>query len=157
LFAQRRNFLRPGFYRMLRDILRFNRESVQFVEGGRWPDCNDQTTVAEFLRHRRYSREFVEHYLLPLGSAIWSCPAETFAHFPIRFIVEFYRHHGLLSLRDRPTWRVIRGGSRTYVEAILRRFSGRVFANAPIHKVRRFRDHVEITRATDCHRNLTTS
>ena len=145
LFAQRRNLVRPSFIRMLRDILRFNREAARMVLQGEWSDCRDETTVAEFVNFGRYSREFVEHYLLPMGSAIWSCPIGTFAQFPIRFIVEFYQNHGMLNLRDRPVWRVVDGGSRTYVHEILRRFSGRVLKSTPIHRVRRLADRVEVT------------
>jgi predicted NAD/FAD-binding protein len=112
LFAQRRNLLRPSFYRMLADIMRFNRDAPELVLSR---PATDETTVGEFLTRHRYSREFAEHYLLPMGAAIWSCPIGTFENFPIRFIVEFYKNHGLLSVRNRPTWRVIEGGSRNYV------------------------------------------
>ena len=112
LFAQRRNLLRPSFYRMLADIMRFNRDAPKLVLS---QPVADETTVGEFLARQRYSREFAEHYLLPMGAAIWSCPVGTFDKFPIRFIVEFYRNHGLLSVRNRPTWRVVAGGSRNYV------------------------------------------
>ena len=132
VFAQRWNLLRPSFHRMLRDIFRFNRETPDLTLP---PD--DETTVGEFLRAGRYSREFAEHYLLPMGSAVWSCPRGMFEQCPIRFIFEFYRHHGLLSLHDRPQWRVIQGGSRTYVDALLARFRGRMILNSPITKVRR--------------------
>ncbi len=118
LFAQRRNLLRPSFYRMLADIMRFNREAVAD------DSVTDETTVSEYLERRRYSREFAEQYLLPMGAAIWSCPLGTFANFPIRFIVEFYKNHGLLSVRHRPTWRVIDGGSRTYVAKMAERLIG---------------------------------
>lgn len=145
LFAQRRNLVRPSFFRMVHDILRFNRESARMVLQGEWSDCRDETTVAEFVNFGRYSREFVEHYLLPMGSAIWSCPVGTFSQFPIRFIVEFYQNHGMLNLRNRPVWRVVEGGSRTYVNEILRRFSGRVFKSTPIDRVRRLADRAEVT------------
>lgn len=115
LFAQRRNVLRPSFYRMLADILRFNREAYAD------DSATDRMTVGEYLAQRSYSREFADHYLLPMGAAIWSCPLGTFADFPIRFIIEFYRNHGLLSVRHRPTWRVIEGGSRTYVAKMAER------------------------------------
>ncbi len=115
LFAQRRNLLRPSFYRMLADIMRFNREAV--ADGS----VTDETTVGEYLARQKYSREFSENYLLPMGAAIWSCPLGTFANFPIRFIVEFYKNHGLLSVRHRPTWRVVEGGSRTYVAKMAER------------------------------------
>ncbi|RLS54654.1 MAG: FAD-dependent oxidoreductase [Planctomycetota bacterium] len=134
LFAQRRNLLRPSFYRMLRDVLRFNREAPELALG---QATSNETTVGEFLARHRYSREFAEHYLLPMGAAIWSCPLGTFENFPIQFIVEFYRNHGLLNIRDRPTWRVIQGGSRTYVEKMVQRFRDRIQLNSPIESVRR--------------------
>ncbi len=134
LFAQRRNLLRPGFYRMLRDVLRFNREAPELVLG---QATSNETTVGEFLARHRYSREFAEYYLLPMGAAIWSCPLGTFENFPIQFIIEFYRNHGLLSIRHRPTWRVIEGGSRTYVEKMVQRFRERIQLSTPIECVRR--------------------
>lgn len=147
LFAQRRNLVRPAFLRMVRDILRFNREAPELVERS---DVTNETTIAEFMRRHRYSEGFWRNYLLPMGAAIWSCPTGTFEQFPVRFIVEFYRNHGLLSVRNRPTWRVIEGGSRTYVEAMLRHFGDRVVCNAPVSRVVRgesgvtvFREHAE--------------
>lgn len=136
LFAQRRNLLRPSFHRMLYDILRFNRDAKRLLQTG------SDETVGEFIARQGYGREFRRHYLLPMGSAIWSCPLGTFAHFPIRFIAEFYENHGLLNLRDRPTWRVVSGGSKTYVDAISRGFRDRIRLSAPIVAVRRFDDHV---------------
>ena len=132
VFAQRTNLLRPGFHRMLRDILRFNREAEEVLSH---PD--ESLTVGEYLRQHVYSSQFAEHYLLPMGAAIWSCPAETFERFPIRFIVEFYRNHGLLSLDDRPVWRVIEGGSRTYVDALTAPFRDRIRLQTPIDSVLR--------------------
>ena len=142
LFAQRLNLFRPSFHRMIRDILRFNREGPELVLSR---PADDAMTVGEFLREHRYSREFADQYLLPMGAAIWSCPTGTFAEFPIRFIVEFYRNHGLLSVRHRPTWRVIEGGSRTYVAAMVPRFRDRVRLNTPVESVRRTADGVDIT------------
>lgn len=142
LFAQRRNLLRPCFYRMVRDILRFNREAPKLVLED---STFEQTTVGEFLEQHRYSREFARHYLFPMGAAIWSCPAGLFEKFPIRFIVEFYRNHGLLSLRDRPVWRVIDGGSRNYVVRMAERFRDRVRLRTPIQQVRRLPKEVLVT------------
>ncbi|MFM2094484.1 MAG: hypothetical protein RIS70_1608, partial [Planctomycetota bacterium] len=96
----------------------------------------------------RYSRQFAEQYLLPMGAAIWSCPTGTFADFPIRFIVEFYHNHGLLSVFHRPTWHVIDGGSRTYVRAMTRGFADRIRIRTPIQRVHRFSDHVLVQPAT---------
>lgn len=142
LFAQRRNLARPAFYRMLADILRFNREAPELARRG---PVTDETTVGEFLARHRYSREFADYYLLPMGAAIWSCPLGTFADFPIRFIVEFYQNHGLLSVRHRPTWHVIDGGARTYVARMASRFAGRVRLQSPIARVARTPDAVEVT------------
>lgn len=139
LFAQRSNLLRPRFYRMLKDILRFNREAPR-----RLADVADDMTVEEFLEQGGYSRQFVEHYLLPMGAAIWSCPTGIFARFPIRFIIEFYSNHGLLNLMHRPTWRVIQGGSRTYVEALTARFRDRIRLHTPVRSVRRTEDRVDV-------------
>ncbi len=139
LFAQRRNLFRPGFHRLLRDWLRFGRES-QEVEA----EADDRWSVGDYLDCRGYSREFVEQYFLPMGSAVWSCPHDDFRRFPMRFIVEFYRNHGLLSLSDRPQWRVIRGGSRRYVEALLRRLPREVVLNSPVASMHRQPDGVEL-------------
>ena len=144
LFAQRRNLLRPGFYRMLRDILRFNREAKLLAESWDARPGDSAATIGEFLSRGCYSREFMENYLLPMGSAIWSCPRGTFAEFPLEFIVRFFRNHGLLNLVDRPAWQVIAGGSRTYVQALLRRLRGQLRLSTPIERVHRFADRVEI-------------
>jgi len=140
LFAQRRNLIRPSFHRMLRDILRFHREAPALLE-----EPNSEPTVGEYLEQKRYSREFAERYLLPMGSAIWSCPTAKFSQFPMRFIVEFYKNHGLLSISHRPTWRVICGGSKTYVAALTRSFRHAIRINAPVSRVQRQRDCVMVT------------
>lgn len=142
LFAQRRNLLRPSFYRMLRDVMRFNRDAPALVLKS---PVLDETPVGEFLARHRYSREFADHYLLPMGAAIWSCPLGTFAQFPIRFIIEFFQNHGLLSVRHRPTWRTIKGGSREYVARMAQRFSDRVRLSTPIRKVQRSASEVLVT------------
>jgi uncharacterized protein len=147
LFCQKRNLFRPRFYQMLRDIWRFNRDAQQRFATGRQTEPPPELTVADFLSRGRYSREFAEHYLLPMGSAIWSCPAEAFSHFPVRFIIEFFHNHGLLSLQDRPSWRVVEGGSRNYVRAMSAKFGPAVGVRlrTPVQKVRRGPDCVEIT------------
>lgn len=136
VFAQRRNLLRPSFLLMLKDILKFNREADNIELS--------QTTVGEFLARRGYSKHFSEKYLLPMGAAIWSCPHQDFLQFPIRFILEFYANHGLLSLRDRPTWRVIAGGSKEYVKRLIEPFKACIQLNCAVRSVRRFRDTVQI-------------
>lgn len=139
LFAQRRNVLRPTFLRMLADILRFQREAVALAAM-----CPERTSVREFLAMHGYSPSFAEQYLLPMGSAIWSCPIGRFEEFPIRFLVEFFANHGLLQVRNRPTWRVIEGGSQMYVRELLRRFENPVRLRSPVARIRRSLDRVEV-------------
>ncbi|MHC4875582.1 MAG: NAD(P)/FAD-dependent oxidoreductase [Planctomycetota bacterium] len=139
LFAQKRNLLRPRFYRMIRDILRFNKESLAVLDGD-----SEDATVADYLAKHGYSREFADLYLLPMGAAIWSCPLETFGEFPIRFIVEFYHNHGLLSLKNRPQWYVVTGGSRTYVEKMIEPFRDRIHLKSPVESVTRSDDEVVV-------------
>jgi predicted NAD/FAD-binding protein len=139
LFAQRRNLLRPSFHRMLRDIIRFNREAPELLDVG-----EDSRTLGDVLRAGAYSREFVEHYLVPMGAAIWSAEPENIYRFPAQFFIRFFRNHGLLSINDRPQWRVVAGGSRSYVEALVRPFRDRIRLRSPVCVVTRYADHVEI-------------
>lgn len=140
LFSQRSNLIRPGFWRMLLEIVRFSRQASALATSP-----YREQTVEEFLLCNGYSRRFAENYLLPMGAAIWSCPTGTFHRFPVHFVASFFRNHGLLDFRNRPTWRVIEGGSRTYVEAIARELSGRIRLNTPIARVRRTGDRVFVT------------
>ena len=145
LFIQRKNLLSRRFHRMIRDVLRFNREATLLAASDK--DREESITVSQFLARGRYSREFAEHYLLPMGAAIWSCPYGAFGEFPIRFIAEFYHHHGLLSLRNRPQWRTINGGSRRYIDALTRRWRDDVSIrlSTPIARIRRNSETVILT------------
>ncbi len=139
LFAQRSNLLRPRFHRMLRDIVRFHREAPALlgVDG-------DQTTVQEYVTGHGYGSEFFEEYLVPLGASLWSCPPGTFRRFPIRFVVEFLDNHAMLQVEERPTWRVIQGGSCRYVEKLTRPFRRRILLNQLVRAVQRRFDHVRV-------------
>lgn len=114
LFGQKRNLLRPRFWRMLADILRFNKESVAWL--ARHPA--DELSLRDFLSDGAYSRAFAEWYLLPMGAAIWSCPAGKMLDYPLASFVRFCRNHGLLQVRDRPLWRTVQGGGREYVKKL---------------------------------------
>jgi len=139
LFAQRRNLLRPSFYRLVSDIFRFYREAKRLL-----PTIDDQMTVNEFFSRHHYSSSFVEQFLLPMGSAIWSCPRASFREFPMRFMIEFFDNHGLLGLIDRPVWRVIDNGSRTYVRAITTGFRDRIRLRTPVRRVNRHPNGVDL-------------
>jgi predicted NAD/FAD-binding protein len=138
LFAQRRNLFRPAFYRMIRDILRFNREAPALLEQEQDPSLD------AYLRAGRYSREFIDHYILPMAAAIWSAEPTLMGQMPARFFVRFFKNHGLLSVRDRPQWRVISGGSRSYVEALVAPFREHIRLNCPVEWLRRTHGQVEI-------------
>ncbi len=112
LFAQRRNLLSLPFLGMLRDILRFNREALADLEHNR---LAAGTTLGDYLSSRGYGQRFIDHYIVPMGAAIWSMSLERMLGFPLAFFVRFFKNHGLLSVSDRPQWRVISGGSRSYI------------------------------------------
>ena len=139
MFAQRRNLFRPSFYRMVSDILKFNKQGTEDADA-----VPDEMTVQEYLDWRGLGKMFGDYYLLPMGASIWSCPVGAFAQFPIRFILQFYRHHGLLSISNRPQWYVIDGGSKQYVEKLTAGFSDRIHLNCPVRQVQRFDDRVVV-------------
>jgi predicted NAD/FAD-binding protein len=147
VFAQKRNLLRPSFLRMVSDILRFNRAGAEDSER----DLGTMT-VGEYLRQNGYGTSFSEHYLLPMGAAIWSCPTGTFADFPIQFILEFYRNHGLLSLTNRPQWYTIPGGSRRYVERLSAPFAKSIRTSSAVQRVARDADGVNVMTSGDTSR-----
>ncbi len=130
LFAQRRNLFNPKFHRLLWDLLRFNRLGQQLLESDEESD-----TVGEFLARNGFSKSFINHYFLPMGAAIWSAPFDKFADFPIRFIAEFYRNHGLLGVTDRPQWRVIKGGSRSYIPSLTSSWRDSIQLDSPVSSV----------------------
>ncbi len=132
LFAQRRNLLRPSFLRMLAQILRFNRESRALLSGHDF-----SLTLGEFLQRNGYARPFVELYLVPMGRAIWSATEAAMLSFPARFFVDFFDRHGFLNVHDRPTWRAVRGGSRTYAQRLVAPFRDRIRLRTAITSVKR--------------------
>ena len=144
LFAQRRNLLSPGFWGMLRDVLRFNREALADLDQQR---IDGQTTLGNYLRDNRYGQRFIEHYIVPMGSAIWSMSRADMLHFPLQFFVRFCRNHGLLSVNQRPQWRVIEGGSRSYLAPLCRPFAEHIRLNCPVQRVSRDNQGVSVTWA----------
>ncbi len=139
LFAQRRNLLRPAFYRMIRDILRFNREAPSLLTPGA-PDI----TLEQYLAEGAYSKEFIQQFIVPMGAAIWSAQPGVMGRMPAKFFVRFFDNHGLLSVDDRPTWRVIRGGSRSYVEKLVAGHRDRVRLSTPVEAIQRRSDSVAV-------------
>jgi len=140
LFAQRRNLFSPRFLGMIRDILRFHREAPALIHHG-----DDQLTLGRYLREQRYSRAFIDHYIVPMGAAIWSSGPARMEDFPARHFVRFFNNHGLLQLRDRPRWFVIQGGSREYVRRLIRPFWDKVHLGTPVTAVRRDASGAQLT------------
>jgi predicted NAD/FAD-binding protein len=144
LFAQRQNCFRPSFLRMLIDIARFNRHGMDAAATG---ELKDGRTVGDVLKQCRVGRRFVDQYLLPMAAAIWSSNPRTILGFPAEFLIGFFANHGLLQLRDRPQWRTIVGGARTYVAALLEPIRDRIRLRCAVASVARTDTDVIVTTA----------
>lgn len=134
LFAQRSNLLSPRFWGMLSDILRFNREAIRDLDEAR---IAADTSLGAYLQQNGYGQRFIDHYIVPMGSAIWSMSLGDMQRFPLQFFVRFFKNHGLLSATHRPQWRVVSGGSRSYVAPLCASFAERIRLNCPVHQVER--------------------
>jgi predicted NAD/FAD-binding protein len=139
LFAQTTNVARPAFWRMLADILRFNRETTAMQRA----DRVYAVTLGEYLDDGNFSAPFRDWYLLPMAAAIWSIPLSDVPDFPLPTFVRFCERHGLLQILDRPQWRTVVGGARTYVQRIVAELDD-VRLSMPVRRVRRYASHVEI-------------
>jgi len=140
LFAQRRNLFKPSFYLMIKDILRFNKESLLLLESS-----NTQISLGEYLKGNKYSKQFIEHYIVPMGSAIWSSSYDQMLDFSAHFFIRFFHNHGLLNVANRPDWYVIKGGSNAYVDKLSASYKDKVRLNSAVKHVKRLSSHVEIT------------
>lgn len=144
VFAQRGNLLRPGFWRMLFDIARFNRLCTGLAERGE--DEALQQPIGAFLRAHGFSDAFRDGYFLPMVACIWSCPTDQMLQFPIATMIRFCHNHGLIQVRDRPRWFTVVGGAREYVRRMLPAIGDTRLAT-PVRQVRRLADGVLV--ATD--------
>ena len=149
LFAQRSNLLSPRFWGMLQDILRFNREALRDLEEGR---IAADLTLGQYLQQNGYGQRFIDHYIVPMGAAIWSMSLEGMLGFPLQFFVRFFRNHGLLSVSDRPQWYVIEGGSSAYVEPLTRDFLQHIRSNCPVQRIERDASGVTVHSAAGSER-----
>ena len=132
VFGQRKNILKPRFYRMLLDILRFAREAEENLGMSR----RHARTLGELLSECKYSREFTEDYLLPIGAAIWSTPQAKMLDFPAATFLTFFMNHKLLQVQDRPQWRTVKNGSIEYVKKAAASVA-KIYLNTPVHAVER--------------------
>ena len=134
LFAQRSNLVSPKFIGMVRDILRFNREALNDLNNQR---IDADMTLGDYLKANGYSERFIQHYIVPMGAAIWSMSLNDMLGFPLQFFVRFFKNHGLLSVSDRPQWQVIEGGSSAYIAPLTAAFKDRIRLNCPVTRVDR--------------------
>jgi predicted NAD/FAD-binding protein len=139
-FAQRSNLVKPSHFSLLREIVRFNREAPTLLGA---PDAERQT-LGDFLESRRFGEAFIHRYLFPMASAIWSTSIDAIRSFPALTLIRFFDNHGLLSLTGQPTWKVVVGGSHTYIPRLTAPLAGRTHQGADIHTVRRGEDGVTI-------------
>jgi len=149
LFAQRRNLLSPGFWGMLRDIQRFNKEALRDLQEER---IDSTTTLDDYLKAGGYGERFILHYIVPMGAAIWSMSMADMLGFPLQLFVRFFKNHGLLSINNRPQWRVIEGGSSAYIEPLTASFRERIRLNCPVTRVERDEEGVVIHSAAGIER-----
>ncbi|MEJ2478524.1 MAG: FAD-dependent oxidoreductase [Desulfobacterales bacterium] len=142
LFIQRRNLLRPSFYRMLWDVARFKRDAEVLLMTGDY-----DLTLSDYLTQKGYSKGFVQHFIIPMGEAIWSADPAAFNRFPVRYFAEFFKNHGFLNVKDQPQWLTITGGSRQYIKPLTQPYRDRVRAGCPVAAVRRRAECVEVQPA----------
>ena len=134
LFARKSNLFSPSHWRMLREILRFNRRCTELHEQR---DIDPDFTLGDFLEREQYSEFFRQHYILPMVSAIWSSGLTGAADVPLLFFIRFFHNHGLLTVNDQPQWYTVAGGSRAYLEPLTRRVIGQMFTNCPVERIQR--------------------
>ncbi|MGO4550737.1 NAD(P)/FAD-dependent oxidoreductase [Lysobacter sp. 2RAF19] len=139
LFCQRRNLASPRFLGMLRDLSRFYRTAPDLLDV---PDAGP--TLGEYLATHRYGAAFRDLHLVPMASALWSSPAAQILRFPAKYLVRFMAHHQMLQVAGRPAWRVVDGGSRTYVDAMAARWHVDVRTRTPVRGVARGPDGVRV-------------
>ena len=138
LFAQRKNFINPKFYKMIREILRFNKSSIILLSS------NEEISLGDYLKREGYSDFFKKYYILPMGSAIWSSNIKTMMQFPAKFFIQFFNNHGMLNINDRPQWLTISGGSINYVNKMIEPFRKKIKINQNIKYVERKKDYIAI-------------
>lgn len=143
-FAQPRNLARPAHYRLLSEIVRFNREARALLTRPGY----EGLTLGDFLAERRFDAAFSRYYLLPMASAIWSTPLDAMTAFPAFTFIRFFLNHGLLGITGQPVWRVVTGGSHRYIPALIAPLADRVFTGLPVEQITRTPEGVTLRFAT---------
>lgn len=141
LFAQKKNIFNPGYIRMLLDVLRFYKNAKRDLKQG------DTRSLGEYLRDEHYSDYFIRNHILPMGAAIWSMGVDETGGFPLSTFVTFFDNHGLMKVKNRPIWRTIKGGSRSYVRVLTKDYQDKIHLNTPITSLKR--DQAGVTLNND--------
>lgn len=141
LFAQRRNIFNPRFWMLVKEILRFNKLCKAIYHQGKY---QSGYALGEFLKDNNFNHFFAEHYILPMGAAIWSSSLAQMENFEFRFFVQFFHNHGLLNIADRPQWYVIPNGSRSYLTPLCAPFEQNIKLNADISGITRSDEKVHL-------------
>lgn len=141
LFAQRSNIFNVQFLTLIKEILRFNQLCKKL-----WADkqVDSSQNLGDFLQHHGFTEYFSNHYILPMGAAIWSTSLTEMKAFPLYFFIRFFYNHGLLSITNRPQWYVIPGGSKQYIKPLVKGFEDKIYLNSPVTAVRRLAKGVEL-------------
>ena len=141
VFAQKRNYFRPSFLIMLIDIVRFNKKAKADLF------MSSQVTLGQYLEQNSYSKSFINHYIIPMGAAIWSTTAKLMMDMPALFFIRFFSNHGLLQIKDRPGWWVIKNGSKEYVKKLIETFQEHIRMKSEIKTIKRLAGKIIITHA----------
>ena len=139
LFARRRNLTSPLFWRLMRDIFRFNRIATKELKTG-----IGRLTLGQFLEKHQFSKAYIDFHIVPVSAAVWSTPCENLLDFPAEAIIRFYDHHGLLTLKNRPQWKTVVGGSISYIQAFEKKFKGAIKKSSPVLYVKRIDNQVKV-------------
>lgn len=146
LYGRRRNLLSLSHHKMLKEIVSFNKRVESHLL--QLETANNEMTLGEYLDEFSYSDSFKNLYIIPMGSAIWSSKQSDMLKMPLKFFVKFFRNHGLLNLKNRPQWRVIKGGSSAYIKPLTAPYKDRIRLNTPVYGVDRNITGSYVTLAT---------
>jgi len=138
MFAQKRNLLRPAYWKMIRDILRFNKQAGDYLQR------DDSLSLGQYLDEMKLGAWFRDYYLLAMGGAIWSTPLDKMLDFPAKAFLQFFENHGLLTVDDQPQWHTVVGGSREYVKRLSASFASNIKLNSAVKSVTRTEHSVEV-------------
>ena len=139
LFAKRTNIFRISFWRMLYEMYHFGKKA-----DSHGCELDVSMTLGDYLIDKNYSSEFINYFIIPMGAAIWSTPANRVLNMPAYFFIKFFYNHGMLEIKNRPNWWVVKNGSSEYIKKIILGFEDKIYLSTPVHKVSRVEDGVEI-------------